>query len=101
MLRKLSALALAALVGGTASAGPLCPTNSQVPFFAIIPGGTVAYRKNDQTIWSFGGVLLPRCVKVEEADGTVTTFTYPPVFCPRALQNIDYARGQVTVDVPD
>jgi hypothetical protein len=105
MLRKLSALALAALgtvmVGGNVSAGPFCPTNSQVPFFDIIPGGTVAYRTRDQKVWSFGGVLVPRCVTVTEADGTVTKFKYPPVFCPMALQNIDYARGVVTVGVPD
>jgi hypothetical protein len=105
MLRKFSALALAALgtlmAGGNVSAGPFCPTNSQVPFFDIIPGGTVAYRTKDQTIWSFGGVLLPRCVTVTEADGTVTKFKYPPVFCPMDLHNIDYARGVVTVGLPD
>jgi uncharacterized protein (TIGR03000 family) len=72
---------------------------------ASVNGGLVIIRQGDQTLWSFGGGLLPRRVTVTQAtpEGPVVTrFSLPSTFYGwTPLPMTEWAPGLVQVAVPD
>jgi uncharacterized protein (TIGR03000 family) len=72
---------------------------------ASLQGGLMIFRRGDQTIWSLGGGLLPRRVRVTEAtpEGPIVTqFTLPSNFhAPTPLPWSECAPAFIQVEIPD
>ena len=72
---------------------------------ASVPGGIMVIRKNGETTWSLGGVLLPRYVKVKTntPEGPVVAkFRFPSVFHTPETPPLPTATpGLLLVQIPD